>query len=139
LIAVVDSNVLVAGLLSNRADSPVVRILDGMCSATFPFAVSIDLISEYHRVLRYPKVARVHGFEDAQVNELLSGLVTHAVVRESVAVDVDIDDPADVFLFELLATLPSGVLVTGDKQLRRQAPNWASVVSPRAFVELLDH
>jgi uncharacterized protein len=137
LIAVIDSNVLVAGLLSKRADSPVCRILDGMVAAEFGFAVSIDLIAEYHRVLRYPKVARLHGLGDSQINDLLSGLILQAQVREPVSVEVEINDPADVFLFELLASLNSGVLVTGDKRLLAQAPDWASVVGAGSFCSLL--
>lgn len=137
MIAVIDSNVLVAGLLSRRVDSPVSRILDGMQTAAFGFAVSLDLIAEYHRVLRYPKVAELHGFDDGQLNELLAGLMLNARIREPVSVDVNIDDAADVFLFELLASLNSGVLVTGDKRLLVQAPDWASVIGPSTFLDLL--
>lgn len=136
MIAVIDSNVLVAGLLSKRADSPVSRIVSGMAAADFRFAVSVELIAEYHRVLRYPKVARLHGFDDGQINDLLSGLILNAQVREPVAVEVAIDDAADVFLFELLAGLKAGVLVTGDKRLLGQAPDWSSVVGPATFLEI---
>ena len=139
MIAVIDSNVLVAGLLSRRADSPVSRILNGMQAAEFGFAVSIDLIAEYHRVLRYPKVARLHGYDNGQINDLLSGLIFNAQLREPVPVSVDIEDAADVFLFELLASLDSGVLVTGDKRLLLQAPNWASVVGPSTFLDFIQH
>lgn len=133
MIAVIDSNVLVAGLLSKRADSPVARILDGMVAAEFRFAVSVELIAEYHRVLRYPKVARLHGFDDEQINDFLSGLILNAQVREPVAVEVEISDAADRFLFQLLAGLNSGALVTGDKRLLVQAPDWASVVGADSF------
>ena len=37
---IVDTNVVVAGLLTAQEASPVARILDGMLAAAFPFVVS---------------------------------------------------------------------------------------------------
>ena len=42
---IVDTNVVVAGLLTGDATSPVARILDGMLAATFPFVVSEALLA----------------------------------------------------------------------------------------------
>lgn len=44
---IVETNVVVAGLLTGNAASPVARILDGMLSAAFPFVVSEALLAEY--------------------------------------------------------------------------------------------
>ena len=38
---IIDTNVIVAGLLTAHDDSPVARMLDGMLSAAFPFVVSV--------------------------------------------------------------------------------------------------
>jgi uncharacterized protein len=38
-VFVVDTNVVVAGLLSSHAESPVAKILDGMLRASFRFAL----------------------------------------------------------------------------------------------------
>ena len=37
---IIDTNVVVAGLLTANEASPVARILDGMLAAAFPFVVS---------------------------------------------------------------------------------------------------
>ena len=42
---IVDTNVVVAGLLTARADSPVARVLDGMLAAVFSFAISDALLA----------------------------------------------------------------------------------------------
>ena len=133
-IAVIDSNVLVAGLLTRQADSPTAKIVDGMLSAQFTFAVSVELIAEYHRVLRYPKVARLHGLSDTGIDDLLTELVVPATVVEPARRSFEVPDPGDVFLFELLAALSDGVLVTGDRLLLEDGPDWARVVEPADFI-----
>ena len=51
---IVDTNVVVAGLLNKDEASPVARILDGMLAAAFPFVVSEALLAEYRTVLVRP-------------------------------------------------------------------------------------
>lgn len=43
---IVDTNVVVAGVLTSRDDAPVARILDGMLGAAFPFVVSEALLGD---------------------------------------------------------------------------------------------
>lgn len=132
-VAVIDTNVLVAGLLTRRTDSPTARIVGGMLAARFRFALSMELLAEYHRVLRYPKVSRLHSLGDADINDLLTELAIPAIVVEPVQRDVDVADPDDAFLFHLLAELPDGVLVTDDRLLLENGPDWARVVGPDRF------
>jgi predicted nucleic acid-binding protein len=80
--AVIDSSVLVAGLLTRDPDAPKARIVDGMLSAEFRFALSMDLLAEYHRVLRYPKVSSLHGLDDGEIDDLLTELAIPAVMIE---------------------------------------------------------
>ncbi|WP_376697471.1 putative toxin-antitoxin system toxin component, PIN family [Wenzhouxiangella sp. EGI_FJ10305] len=134
-VAVIDSNVLVAGLLTRRPDSPTARIVDGMLTARFRFALSMELLAEYHRVLRYPKVARLHGLSDAAINDFLTELALPAIMVEPGQCQVDLADPDDAFLFQMLIELPEGLLVTGDQLLLECGPDWARVVEPVQFVE----
>lgn len=133
--AVVDSNVVVAGLLTRRPDAPTARMIDAMMVAELRFAVSIELLAEYHRVLRYPKVSRLHGLEGSEIDDLLTSLAVAAVMIEPADIHVDLADPDDAFLFRLLRAVPDGVLVTGDRLLLESGPEWARVVTPSAFVK----
>ena len=45
--AIVDTNVVVAALLTQAHQSPVARVLDGMLLARFPFVLSEPLLAEY--------------------------------------------------------------------------------------------
>jgi predicted nucleic acid-binding protein len=77
---VVDTNVVVAGLLTSDAASPVARVLDGMLAAAFPFVVSEPLLAEYRAVLVRPKLQRLHKLSVADIDTLLTDLALHAIV-----------------------------------------------------------
>ena len=48
--AVIDTNVVVSGVLTKDSPSPTVRILDGMLAGRFRFLLSVDLLAEYRDV-----------------------------------------------------------------------------------------
>lgn len=130
---IVDTNVVVAGLLTGNDVSPVVRILDGMLAATFPFVISEALLAEYRAVLVRPNQRKLHGLTVAEVETLLTDIAQHAVVL--VPVDaVPAPDPGDQLLWNLLAARVDLLLVTGDKQLLQEAGMQGRVISPREFV-----
>jgi len=135
-VAVIDTNVVIAGLLSRDADSPVCRILDSMLRGEFLFLLSPDLIDEYRRVLLRPKIRALHGLTEKQVDVLLIELVTNAIVREPVD-SPNAPDRGDDHLWQLLRVHDAVVLVTGDRRLVEQPPKFASVLSPRAFLDQL--
>jgi uncharacterized protein len=130
---IVDTNVVVAGLLTSRADSPVARILDGMLGAAFPFVVSEALLSEYRTVLVRPNLRKLHGLKVAEVDIILTDLAQHAIVLAPVAAP-PAPDPGDQLLWELLAARADLLLVTGDKLLLRDAGMRDRVISTQAFV-----
>jgi putative PIN family toxin of toxin-antitoxin system len=130
---VVDTNVVVAGLLTVHEASPVARILDGMLAATFPFVVSEALLAEYRTVLVRPVLRKLHGLTVAEVEAILTDLAQHAIVLAPVCTP-PAPDPGDQLLWELLAARADLVLVTGDKLLLRDAGMRGRVISPQAFV-----
>lgn len=119
---IVDTNVVVAGLLTGNATSPVARILDGMLAAAFPFVVSEDLLAEYRAVLVRPVLRKLHGLTVAEVDALLTDIAQHAIVlapgRGSPA-----PGPGDQLLWDLLATRADLLPVTGDKALQCDLPD----------------
>ena len=130
---IVDTNVVVAGLLTAHGDSPVARILDGMLAATFPFVVSEALLAEYRTVLVRPGLRKLHGLTVAEVEAILTDLAQHAIVLAP-AVAPPAPDLGDQLLWELLAAKADLLLVTGDKLLLRDAGMQGRVISPQAFV-----
>ena len=131
---IVDTNVVVAGLLTENDASPVARILDGMLMAAFPFVVSEAMLAEYRTVLVRPGLRKLHGLTVAEVETLLTDIAQHAIVLAPV-VAPPAPDPGDQLLSELLAARADLLLVTGDKALQRDAGMQSRVVSPQSFVE----
>jgi putative PIN family toxin of toxin-antitoxin system len=139
--AIIDTNIVVAGLLTVHADSPVARILDGMLRATFGFVVSEALLSEYRAVLLRPRLVRRHGLSAAELDSILTDIARHAIVMTPVGTvnTPRAPDPGDQLLWNLLGTRADLVLVTGDKLLLQDEMMQSRVMLPNTFVELLQH
>ena len=138
---IIDTNVVVAGLLTMHADSPVARILDGMLRAAFAFVVSESLLSEYRAVLVRPKLRKLHDLSEAEIDIILTDIARHAIVLAPVrtAATPMAPDPGDQFLWDLLADRADLALVTGDKLLLQNETMRERVILPATFVAQWQH
>ena len=132
-IIIVDTNVVVAGLITAQDISPVARILDGMLTAAFPYVVSAALLAEYRTVLARPGLRKLHGLAIAEVETILTDISLHAIVL-SPGPGPAAPDPGDQLLWDLLAARADLTLVTGDKRLLRDAVTQERVLSPQELV-----
>ena len=130
---IVDTNVVVAGLLSGDVGSPVSRILDGMVTAAFPFALSVALLAEYRAVLLRPAIRSRHGLDEDGIDLLLTELARHAIVLVPGA-GPSAPDPGDQLLWDLLVVRAGLALVTGDRTLLEDEAMRDRVLSPGDFV-----
>lgn len=138
---IIDTNVVVAGLLTAHADSPVARILDGMLSAAFAFVVSEALLAEYRAVLVRPRLCKLHGLSEAEVDTILTDMARHAIVLTPVSAEGNpkAPDTGDQFLWDLLVARADLVLVTGDKLLLQDLAMQERVILPQVFVAQFLH
>lgn len=132
---VIDTTVVVAGLLTARADAPTARILDAMIEPDFVFLLSDALLAEYRGVLLRLKIRARHGLSEGEVDSLLESIAENAAIREPGAPSTLPPDPADAHLWALLECEPEAVLVTGDKLLLENPPRKGAVCTPAVFVE----
>ena len=132
VVCVVDTNVVVSGLISSDKESPTIFVLDAMLGGGLVYLLSQELLNEYSTVLRRPKLLRLHGLSGQDIDRLLTHLVANAMWREP-AIMGDAPDSADGHLWALLATFPGTVLITGDQLLIKEPPSPSSVISPRRF------
>ena len=133
-VCIVDTSVIVSGLVGPDVSSPPARILGAALNGSLLYVMSGDLLDEYASVLRRPQIARRHGQTDDQIDRLLATLVANAIWREP-TVAVNAPDRGDDHLWALLASWPQALLVTGDRLLLSNPPPGASVVSSREFVD----
>ena len=138
---IIDTNVVVAGLLTSHADSPVACILEGMLGAGFPFVLSEALLAEYRAVLVRPRLAKLHGLSEAEIDVILVDIARNAIVLAPVITPTTplAPDSGDQFLWDLLASRADLALVTGDKLLLQDETMQERVMSPQAFVAQLWH
>lgn len=134
VVCVVDTNVIVSGLIGADPNSPPARILDAMLVGGFIYLLSDELLSEYSNVLRRPGLVRLHGLTDEELDLLLADLIANAMWRTPVATG-DAPDTGDQHLWTLLASHPQGLLVTGDRLFLANPPGSVSVLSPRSFAD----
>jgi putative PIN family toxin of toxin-antitoxin system len=135
--AVIDTNVVVSGILTGRPESPTARILDGMLTGRFGFLISVALLAEYREVLRRPKITRRHRLSAAEVDVILTDVAAAGIVVEVENVPIS-RHHEDAHLLRILAREPVAVLVTGDKELFHDRVEGHRVLSPRQFVELTE-
>lgn len=146
LLAVIDTNVVVSGVLAGAGASPNGRILDAMAAGRLRFVLSNILLAEYRQVLLRPAIARRHGLTEAEVDQLLEGLVVNALFREPPARGegdppaggIDPRVPGDEHVVALLSLVPGAVLVTGDLRLREAVAFRYAVATPAEFAASLE-
>ena len=132
--AVLDPNVLISALLSPTG-TPA-RLLSRWLAGDFELVVSDHLLAELRRALRYPKLRRYIGADDAAAYE--SFLASTAFVAEQPAVGSHRSrDPGDNYLLAL-AENEHAVLVSGDKHLLRLADD-LPIQTAAAFLDGLEN
>lgn len=124
LVAVVDTNVVVSGILAGDDDSPLRRIVDAMLRGELKYVLSEALLAEYRRVLLRPAIVRRHGLTREEVDVILEEIVLNAGFRDAPSAPAFSVPAGDEHVGALLAAAPDAILVTGDHGL-------ADAVAPR--------
>lgn len=130
---IIDTNVLIAGVISSSQQSPVVKLVDAMLSGEILFLLSAELLAEYRQVLLRPKLSKLHGLREDEVDQLLTEITANGIWREPPETE-NAPDLGDNHLWNLLRQNTTALLVTGDKLLLDNPPHYASVISPSTCV-----
>jgi putative PIN family toxin of toxin-antitoxin system len=134
-VFIVDTNVVAAGLITKRSDSPTARILDAMLTGSLIYLLSADLLNEYRHVLLRPKLARLHGLQEPELEQIMIELTANALWRDPTTDrNHHPPDPFDHHLWDLLASEPASILITGDQLLMENPRPQSSVISPATWV-----
>ncbi|MCF7668573.1 MAG: putative toxin-antitoxin system toxin component, PIN family [Verrucomicrobia bacterium] len=135
-IFVIDTNVVVSGLITNKPTSPTARVLDAMLEGNLIYLLSVELLSEYRSVLLRARLARLHGLHESEIDHLLTEITANAIWREQQPNPYYTSpDAQDNHLWALLASEPTAVLITGDQLLIKNPMPQISVISPATWAE----
>ncbi len=134
--AVIDTNVVVSGVLTSHAAAPTARILDAMLVGRFRLLMSVELLSEYREVLMRDRIRRRHGLSPAEIDVILTEIAANAEI-------VDVEQAGtrprkqDAHLHRILEAVPAARLVSGDRKLASGVVDAARVLTPKEFADLL--
>ena len=133
-LAVIDTNVVVSGVLTAASASPTARILDGVLAGRFRFLLSVELLAEYRDVLLRPKIRARHLLSEPEVDVLLKDIAVNGVVLDFAPAAAG-RRKRDDHIRSMLSAERSAILVSGDQELVEEMENSARVLTPRAFAE----
>jgi hypothetical protein len=133
--AVVDTNVLVSGLLSEHG--PPCQIVDAWLAGRFTLVVSLLQVEGVHHVLTYPRLAGRMRLADSELQMLLAALLSAAgVVPGRLSLPGVTRDPKDDYLVASAKEGQADWIVSGDQDLLALvAYEGIRIVTPRQFME----
>jgi putative PIN family toxin of toxin-antitoxin system len=137
LRAVLDTNVIVSGTISNHG-TPF-QVLEGWRRGEFATIVSEPILQEIERVFHYPRIKDRRHLTDQDIDNILQllrryGLNTPAEIR----IEAIIEDPGDEKF--VVAAIEGGAdyIVSGDRHLKAlNSYRQIRIVSPSEFVQIL--
>ncbi len=127
--AVFDTNVLVSALMSKRADSPTVLLLDYVLDGRIVLLYNEDIIREYKEVLHRSKF----DFSEDSIHDLIELVKTGLFLdpTESGETFPDIDDRV---FYEVSLSKEDGYVVTGNT---KHFPKSPIVVTPAEMMQIV--
>ena len=133
MIVLLDTNVLVSGILKPHSKAAVVVRL--AAEGVIQLAYDVRLISEYREVLRRPKF----GFPADAMDSLLDELEEEGLLVTGAPLKLRLPDPYDEPFLEVALAAKAEVLVTGNKRhFPKKASGGVRILSPTEFLELLE-
>ncbi len=135
--AVLDTNVLISGLLSE--DSPPPSLVDAWLDRRYVLVTCLYQVEEISHVLAYPRIASRLRLSDAEVDLILAALLSQAeVVGGDLRLPGVSRDPKDDPLVACAMEGAADYLVSGDADLLDLGKHENTrMVSPREFVGIL--
>lgn len=114
--AVVDTNVLVSGIISPKA-SPA-KIIDLWYKRKFVLVTSKEILKELQKVLSYPKIAKKYHLDKEKIDEYMKGFfIFSELCSPTKKISVIKDDPGDNKFIEAAITARANFIVSGDRHL----------------------
>ena len=130
IYAVIDTNVLVAALLSRHSDSATVQVVSAISEKGLRPLYNHEIIAEYKEVLSRPKFEFPTKAIASILNKIqMSGMASYRVPSSGI-----FPDPKDVVFYEVAMSKEDAYLVTGNT---KHFPKNTIVVTPSEMLEIL--
>ena len=129
---VIDTNVLVSGLISRNTSSPTIGILNFLLAekgVIIPL-YNAEIIKEYENVLNRDKF----NIEHRLIDEVIERIIKIGIPCDRVESKENFPDPKDVVFYEVALSKDDSYLVTGNI---KHFPKVDFVVTPAEMMEII--
>lgn len=132
IYAVIDTNVLVSGLLTRNPEAATSRLLEILVTQTrITPLYNSEILNEYNEVLRREKF----GFPEPFVRAIIQHIIDVGISSERLHSDEVFPDPNDIVFYEVALSVDGAFLVTGNV---KHFPSKPIVVTPAEFLDILN-
>lgn len=138
MIIVLDTNVVVAGVLSPFGAS--FQLLELLPQRRFELLLSVPLMLEYEDVLKRDRIRAQHGLSFQEIEVILSMIAAYGTPQNIFFLwRPQLQDPKDEMVLELAVNGQAGVIVTlNDRDFNPQARSFGiEVMRPGTFLRRL--
>ena len=131
--AVIDTNVLVSSLLTERADSPTVKVMKAISEGTLIPLYNEEIMKEYDEVLHRKKFP----FTEKRIRPVLASIRAFGLHVNPSPTDEILPDMDDLVFYEVVMEKreDDAYLVTGNL---RHFPPRSFIVTPAEMMALID-
>ncbi|MBQ9466693.1 MAG: putative toxin-antitoxin system toxin component, PIN family [Muribaculaceae bacterium] len=129
--AVIDTNVIVAALLTPNEQSATVKVVDALLKGNIMPLYNDEILSEYDEVLRRDKF----HFSSSTIDFLINEIRRYGINSERVNSVEHFPDPKDVVFYEIALSKDDAYLVTGNIN---HFPRTPIVVTPAEMMAIID-
>lgn len=135
--AVLDTNVLISGLVSQKGLPR--QILDAWLEGRYTLVISLYLVDELAHVLTYPRIAERVRLTQEELDAILAALLSQAELTSAeLRLPGVTRDPKDDPVVACAVEGQAGYIVSGDQDLLVLGEyEGIEIITPRQFVELL--
>lgn len=132
-LAVIDTNVLVAALLSKHSDAATVQVMARLFEGEIIPVYNEEIIAEYDEVLHRDKF----HFPESQIRAFIDAIFQNGVRTMRLNTGMQLPDPKDLVFYEVVLSKrnDNAYLVTGNS---RHFPLEPFIVTPKEMLEILD-
>lgn len=131
VFAVIDTNVIVSGLLSRKPDTATVRVLHAFQEGKIRLLYNEEILAEYYNVLSRPKF----GLMVDEVISLVDFIKKEGIESTRVASSWHFPDRSDIVFYEIALSKDGAFLVTGNT---KHFPSDPIVVTPAEMMTILE-
>lgn len=131
IYAVIDTNVLVSGLLARNGSSAVVKVFEAVMAGRITPIICDEIISEYSEVLKRSKF----GFPSCLIDSIVNYFEKNGIQSERIGTTDILPDPKDMVFYEITISNSDTFLVTGNI---KHFPSKPFIVTPAEMLEILN-